>query len=72
MHMKQSLIKTVAKLLRDTADKLDAGTSELSPTEAMDIADVLCHHVMSKETACRYLNLSRSRFDELVREKKIP
>lgn len=72
MQMKQSLIKTVVKLLRDTADKLDAGTSELSPTEAMDIADALCHHVMSKETACRYLNLSRSRFDELIREKKIP
>jgi predicted DNA-binding transcriptional regulator AlpA len=27
---------------------------------------------MSKEQACNYLNLSRSRFDDLVRERKIP
>lgn len=70
--MKLSLIQLVAKLLRDTADKLDAGNSELSESEAMDIMDILCHHVMSKDTACQYLNLSRSRFDELVRGKKMP
>ena len=62
----------VSRLLRETADKLDAGTSELSPSEAMDIADALCHRVMSKEMACRHLNLSRSRFDELIRTKKLP
>jgi predicted DNA-binding transcriptional regulator AlpA len=62
----------ITRLLRETADKLDAGNSEISETEAMDIAEALCHHVMSKDTACRYLNMSRSRFDDLIRMKKLP
>jgi hypothetical protein len=33
---------------------------------------VIAHEAMSKEQACVYLNLSRSRFDDLVRERKIP
>jgi predicted DNA-binding transcriptional regulator AlpA len=70
--MSSSLVKIVVKLLRDYADRLDAGNSNLSETEAMDIMSALCHHVMSKETACKHLNLSRSRFDDLVREKKLP
>jgi predicted DNA-binding transcriptional regulator AlpA len=71
--MKKSLIKIVASTLRDIADKIDSGdNSELSETEAMDIMSALCHHVMSKETACRHLNISRSRFDDLIRENKLP
>lgn len=68
----QSLKKLIIKYLRDTADKIDAGTCELSEEEAMDIMSVLGHKVLSKETACSYLNLSRSRFDDLVREGRIP
>lgn len=70
--MKLSLIQLVAKLLRETADRIDAGNSELSESEAMDIMDSLCHRVMSKEVACQHLNISRSRFDDLVRAKKLP
>lgn len=68
----QALKKLVTKLLRETADKIDSGNCELSESEAMDIMSVLSHQVMSKEDACLYLNLSRSRFDDLVREKKLP
>ena len=70
--MKLSLVQMITRLLRETADKLDAGNSEISETEAMDIAEALCHHVMSKDTACKYLNMSRSRFDDLIRMKKLP
>jgi predicted DNA-binding transcriptional regulator AlpA len=38
----------------------------------MDILSVVAHEAMSKEQACNYLNLSRSRFDDLVREEKLP
>lgn len=62
----------VIKLLRETADKIEVGNCELSDTEAMDIMSVLSHHAMSKEDACIYLNISRSRFDDLVREGKLP
>lgn len=68
----QALKKLVIKLLRETADKIDAGTCEISESEAMDIMSVLSHQVMSKEDACIYLNISRSRFDDLVREGKLP
>lgn len=64
--------RLVTKYLRNTADKIDAGTSEITESEAMDILRVVAHESMSKEQACNYLNLSRSRFDDLVREQKVP
>ena len=67
-----ALKKLVVKLLRETADKLDAGNTELSADEAMAIVRMLTHEPMSKEQACRYINLQRSRFDDLVREGRIP
>ena len=67
-----SLKKYVVKLLRDTADKLDCGNSELSADEALSIVSMLTHEPMSKEKACLFLNISRSKFDGLVREGKLP
>lgn len=65
--------KLVVKYLRDTADKIDCGNSELNETEAMDILRVIAHESLSKEQACAFLNdYSRSRFDDLVREGIIP
>ena len=68
----QALNKLITKLLRETADKIDTGNCELTESEAMDIMSVLAHRVMSKEDACVYLNMSRSKFDELVRQRKLP
>ena len=70
--MQETLKKMIVKLLREVADKIEGNTCELSESEAMDIMGVLSHQAMSKEDACIYLNLSRSRFDDLVREKKLP
>lgn len=70
--MNTSLKRIIVNLLRDTADKIDAGNSELSESEAMDIMSVLSHRVMSKEDACIYLNMSVSNFDKLIREGKLP
>lgn len=61
----------IAKYLRETAEKLDNDTSEISEAEAIDILRVIAHEVFSKEQACQYLNLKRSQFDALIREKKI-
>lgn len=68
----QALKNIIIKYLRETADKIESGNCELSDSEAMDIMSVLSHQSMSKEDACIYLNLSRSRFDDLVREGKLP
>lgn len=64
--------KLVVKYLKEVAEKIENDDCELSDTEAMDIVKVIAHRPMSKEQACNYLNLSRSRFDDLVRERKIP
>ena len=62
----------VTKLLRETADKIDAGTCELSDEEARDIMKVLSHRILSKEQACKFLNCSRATFDNAVRDGLIP
>lgn len=71
-NMNVKLMKLVAKLLRDVADKFDGGTSEISEEQALDIINILTHEILSKECACEYLNLSRSRFDDLIRLGIIP
>lgn len=60
----------IAKLLREIADKIDAGTCELSEQEALEIMGAVAHRVLSKDQACQFLNLHRSRFDDLVRAGK--
>lgn len=67
-----NLKKLVVKLLRETAEKIEAGTCDMTEDEAMELMEVLSHQAMSKEDACIYLNLGRSRFDDLVRDRKIP
>ena len=64
--------RLVVKYLREVAEKIDTGTSEITESQAIDVLRVIAHEVMSKEEACAFLNLSRSRFDDLVREHKIP
>ena len=67
-----SLKDLIIKYLRDVADKMEVGTSEVTSSQAIEILRVVAHESLSKEQACNYLNLSRSRFDDLVREKKLP
>ena len=64
--------RLVVRYLRDIADKIEAGNTELSESEAMDIMGIIAHESLSKEQACRHLNVSRSKFDDLIREKKLP
>lgn len=66
------LTKYIAALLRDVADKLDAGTSTLTEQEALDVIDLLAHREMSKDQACRYLNMSRATFDAKVQAGILP
>ena len=70
--MNKFISKFVSKALREVADKIDSGHCELTEEQAMDIMSVVGHEVLSKDQACSYLNLSRSRFDELIRQGKLP
>ena len=70
--MNKGLVKLFAKLLRDTANKIEAGTCEIGEQQAMDICSMLSHEPLSKDQACSYLNMSRSKFDSLVLNGKLP
>ena len=62
----------VVNHLKNVADKIDTGTCEISDEQAMDIFRVIAHEPLSKEQACDFLNISRSNFDGMVREGKLP
>lgn len=65
-------MKEVVRMMRTTADKIDAGNCELSEEEAMEIMAVISHQAMSKDEACSYAGYQRSRFDDLVRMGILP
>ena len=71
------MIKIIKKLLEQIIDNIDAGNSNLSEQEQIDIIKQLKQYTekdvpMSKYQAFNYLHISRATFDNLVREGKIP
>jgi predicted DNA-binding transcriptional regulator AlpA len=68
MQTKEYLIK----LLENTITAIKANTTEIDEETALTIAGILAHKVMSKESACKYLNMSRAKFDLYVSEGKLP
>lgn len=57
--MKNSLHSILVKKLRELTDKLDKQECELSADEMEDILNIITHKSLSKESACKFLNLSR-------------
>lgn len=68
----QKLTKIITKTLRETADKIDAGNSELTEEESMELLSILSHKVLSKEQAYTFVGLQISQFDNLIRQGKLP
>lgn len=62
----------IVKLLKEIISKIETDNCELNEEQAMDIMSIISHEVLSKESACLFLNISRSKFDTLVREGKLP
>ena len=62
----------LSKLLRETADKLDANTSEVDEEQAVKIMELIAHKPLTKEEAAMHLHIWPSRFDTLIREGKLP
>lgn len=70
------VLKVLSNLLRTLADNIDAGNSNLTEDEAVELVDVIKHYtdreeLISKYEACRYLNISRATFDNYVRAGKL-
>lgn len=71
------MLKQIKKLLLKIIDNIDAGNSNITTQEAIDIAKILASYTdkevrLSKYQACSYLNMSRATFDNYVRSGKIP
>lgn len=70
-------MQLVKKVLLELVDRIDKGNSNLTEEECTQALEVLSKFTtkdegMSKYSACRYLNISRATFDNLVKEGKIP
>lgn len=71
------MLQVIRDILLKIVDDIDAGNSNLDEEEALKTIKVLKAYVrmdipMSKYQAYTYLNMSRAKFDNLVREGKIP
>ena len=70
------MLQAIKKLLLGVVADIDAGNSNIDEEEAIQIAKALKSmrrdNPMSKYQAYTYLNMSRAKFDGLVREGKLP
>lgn len=71
------MLGVIRSLLLKIVDDIDAGNSNISEGEAIEIVDSLKRFTdkerrLSKYAACEYLNVSRATFDNYVREGKLP
>lgn len=71
------MLGVIRNLLQKIIDDIDAGNSNISETDAIEVAKVLSEYTrkdkgISKYSACEYLNISRATFDNYVREGKLP
>lgn len=71
------MIELIKKYLLKLVDDIDAGNSNISDNEAVELVDTLKRLTdkekrTSKYAACRYLNVSRATFDNYVRAGKLP
>lgn len=71
------MLSVIKNLLLKIVDDIDAGNSELSEEEELKVISALRRYSrkdtsMSKYQAYSYLNISRAKFDNLVRAGVIP
>ena len=71
------MLQVIKRLLLKIVDDIDAGNSELSEKEMVEVIDSLKRYnfrekYISKYQAYTYLNISRAKFDNLVREGMLP
>lgn len=71
------MLQVIKRLLLKIVDDIDAGNSEMSEKELYEVTDLLKRYnfrdkYISKYQAYTYLNISRAKFDNLVREGILP
>lgn len=64
--------KEFVKTIRQFADDIDAGNSEVDDEQAIRIMKIVAHQPLSKAQAALHLNMSTKKFDLLIREGYLP
>lgn len=71
------MLRIIKQLLLKIVDNIDAGNSNISESEALNLMEKLKLYTdktqtFSKYQACKYLHLSRATFDNLVNKGLLP
>lgn len=71
------MLKIIKELLLKIVDNIDSGNSNIDDEESIKLINILKEYTdstkrLSKYQACKYLNISRATFDNLVRCNKLP
>lgn len=70
------MLQTIKKLLQRVIDDIDAGNTNITEEQGIEIIHMLrefrTDKPMSKYQAYTYLNISRATFDNYVREGRLP
>lgn len=69
------MLNIIKNILKNLVNDIDGGNSNITEEEGKQIISLLStikEDRISKYQACQYLNISRAKFDNLVREGKLP
>ena len=64
--------KLIKEQLNQVMARIDSDSCEVDANTAMQIMSVIAHEPLSKAEAYQELGISRSKFDSLVRDGKLP
>lgn len=64
--------KLIKEQLNQVIQKIDSDSCEVDANTAMQIMSVISHEPLSKAEAYQELGISRSKFDSLVKDGKLP
>lgn len=70
--MNKMLTQLASRTLREIANKLDTGQCEITPEESEQILKAISYQPLSKAQAYHHLGICRAKFDNLVKEGKLP
>ena len=70
--MNNFLIDVLVKELRTCADKLEAGNSNLTETESINLLQAISHTPISKTELAEFLGVSKSTLDRKINAGLIP
>ena len=69
------MLSIIKNILKNLVKDIDSGNSNITEQEGKEIIELLStinEDRISKYQACQYLNISRAKFDNLIREGKLP